>query len=93
MVHWRSLFSSQIYEVQYEQLVMNQEKVSRQLIEYLGLEWDVKCLDFHKNKRVVRTASNLQVRKPIYKNSINRWKLYEKHLGPLIDILQHRIKD
>ncbi len=91
MKHWDSLFSSEIFEVQYEELVTNQETVSRQLIAYLGLEWDEKCLDFHKNKRAVRTISNLQVRQPIYRNSINRWKQYEEHLDPLIAILQHLI--
>ena len=89
MDHWSSLFSSEILDVQYEDLVMNQEIVSRQLIEYLGLEWNENCLDFYSNKRAVRTASNLQVRQPIYKNSINRWKHYEKHLEPLIAILKH----
>ncbi len=89
MDHWSSLFSSEIFDVQYEELVVDQEKVSRQLIEHLGLEWDEKCLYFHNNKRAVRTASNLQVRQPIYRNSINRWKHYEKHLDPLITILQH----
>jgi len=91
MKHWHNLFPSQILDVKYEELVMHQERVSRQLIEYLGLEWDEKCLDFHKNKRIVNTSSFLQVRQPIYNNSINRWKHYEKHLGPLIEILQHHI--
>jgi Flp pilus assembly protein TadD len=88
MAHWRSLFSTEIFEVQYEEIVMHQEKVSRQLIAYLGLEWNEKCLDFHRKKRAVRTLSNLQVRKPIYKNSINRWKHYEKNLDLLVEILQ-----
>lgn len=91
MEYWSSLFPSEILDVQYEELVMNQEIVSRQLIKYLGLEWDENCLDFHNNKRAVRTASSLQVRQPIYRNSINRWKHYEKHLEPLIAILQQRI--
>jgi len=91
MEHWSSLFQFEIHNVQYEKLVMNQEIVSRQLFEYLGLEWDDNYLDFHKNKRAVRTTSNLQVRQSIYRNSINRWKQYEEHLGPLIAILQHLI--
>jgi hypothetical protein len=89
MEHWSSLFPSDIFEVQYEDLVMNQEKVSRQLIEHLGLEWDENCLNFHNNKRPVRTTSISQVRQPIYRNSINRWKRYEKHLEPLIATLKH----
>ena len=88
MTHWHSLFSDEIFDVQYEELVMNQEKISRQMIDYIGLDWNEECLDFQKNKRAVRTASNLQVRQPIYKNSINRWKQYGKQLEPLIAVLQ-----
>ena len=88
MSHWQNLFPGEIFTVQYEDLVMNQETVSRQLIGYLGLEWDEKCLDFHNNDRDVRTISNMQVRQPMYKKSVNRWKHYENHLQPLIEVLQ-----
>ena len=87
MAHWESLFPSGILGVHYEELVTEQEAVSRRLIEYLGLEWDVRCLDFHENKRAVRTASSAQVRRPMYTHSISRWKQYEKHLAPLIAML------
>ena len=89
MSHWQKLFPGEIFTVQYEDLVMDQERVSKQIIDYLGLEWDEKCLDFHNNERVVMTPSNIQVRQPMYKNSMNRWKPYEKHLQPLIEVLQH----
>ena len=88
MSHWHKLFPGEIFTVQYEELVMDQERVSKQLIDYLGLKWDEKCLDFHNNERDVRTISNMQVRQPMYKNSMNRWKHYEKHLQPLIEVLQ-----
>ena len=88
MTHWASLFASDILNVQYEELVMDQETVSRQLLEYLGLEWDDRCLDFHRNKRAVNSFSSMQVRQPVYASSIDRWKHYEKHLGPLIAILR-----
>ena len=88
MSHWESLFPGEILNLQYEELVMDQERVSKQLIDYLGLEWDEKCLDFHNNERDVRTSSNIQVRQPMFKNSINRWKHYERQLQPLIDVLQ-----
>ncbi len=88
MAHWQDLFPGEIFTVQYEELVMEQERISKQLIDYLDLEWDEKCLDFHNNERDVRTISNIQVRQPMYKNSINRWKHYEKHLQPLIEVLQ-----
>ena len=68
-------------------LVNNQEKISKEIIEYIGLEWDEKCMDFYKNKRTVRTASSDQVRRPMYKDSVNRWEAYEKYLAPLIETL------
>ena len=83
-INWNSLFSSEIFTVQYEDLVMNQEVVSRRLIKYLDLEWDERCLDFHENKRVVGNISSMAVRQPIYTGSIGRWKHYEKQLAPLI---------
>lgn len=87
MAHWCELFPGELLTVKYEDLVRDQEKVSRQLIEHIGLDWDERCLDFHLNKRAVRTASSVQVRQPLYTQSINRWKHYEKHLAPLIEIL------
>jgi len=88
MSHWESLFPGEILNLRYEELVMDQERVSKQLIDFLGLEWDEKCLDFHNNERDVRTSSNIQVRQPMYKNSIDRWKPYERQLQPLIEVLQ-----
>ena len=88
MSHWENLFPGEIFTLQYEELVMDQEKISRQLIDYVGLQWDENCLDFHNNKRVVMSPSNIQVRQPMYKKSINRWKVYEKHLQSLIETLQ-----
>jgi tetratricopeptide (TPR) repeat protein len=91
MSHWQKLFPGEIFTVQYEELVLDQERVSKQLIDYLGLEWDEKCLDFHNNERVVMTPSNIQVRQPMYKESMNRWKPYERHLQPLIEMLQQTL--
>ncbi len=88
MSHWQNLFPGEIFTVQYEDLVTDQEIVSKQLIDYLGLEWDENCIDFHTHERDVMTPSNIQVRQPMYKNSMNRWKPYEKHLQPLIEALQ-----
>jgi tetratricopeptide (TPR) repeat protein len=87
MAHWQDIFPGEIHTVRYEELVEDQERTSKRLIDYLGLEWDKKCLDFHNNERNVMTPSNLQVRQPIYKNSVNRWKHYEKYLQPLIEEL------
>ena len=87
MAHWEGLFPGKILTMQYEELVMEQEKYSRRLIEHVNLAWDDRCLDFHKNRRAVRTASSTQVRRPIYTDSIDRWKHYEKHLAPLASLL------
>ena len=83
MAHWACVLPIPIHEVSYEELVANQEAVSRDLIRYCGLEWDERCLDFHKTRRVVRTASAVQVRKPISADAIGRWKNYRNHLAPL----------
>lgn len=83
MNHWRETLQIPMLEVHYEELVENQEEWSRKIIAYCGLEWDDACLRFHETKRLVRTASYDQVRKPLYKSSVNRAKLYEKHLAPL----------
>jgi tetratricopeptide (TPR) repeat protein len=85
--HWRDVLPLRVHEVVYEDLVANQEAMSRSLIDFLGLDWDERCLAFHKNQQAVRTASHLQVRRPIYTSSVQRWKRYEKHLQPLLAAL------
>jgi len=65
--------------------VARQEAVSREMIAFLGLDWDDRCLEFHRTRRDVSTASVQQVREPIYRGSVERWRRYEKHLGPLLD--------
>ena len=89
MEYWRQSPHINFFEVQYEELVNNQEEISRQLIESVGLEWHDDCLSFHKNKRPVRTASSDQVRRPMYKGSIERWKNYEEFLEPLNAVLDN----
>ena len=83
MSHWREVLPIRFYEVQYEELIEDQERISRELIDYLGLDWDERCLAFHQTKRAVRTASNWQVRQPMYKTARKRWKNYEKNLVQL----------
>ena len=63
------------------------ETQARRMIDYVGLPWDDACLEPHKNKRSVLTASKMQVIKPVYKTSVESWRAYEKHLGPLLDAL------
>ncbi|HEY8433087.1 MAG TPA: tetratricopeptide repeat protein [Sphingomicrobium sp.] len=71
--------------VVYEDVVADTEKEARRLIEFLGLPWNDKCVDFHKSDRPVKTASVAQVRRPIYKTSVQRWKKYGSGLQPLVD--------
>jgi len=88
MNHWREVLPGKFYEVDYEELLNDQEKESQRLIEYIGLPWDKQCLSFHKTKRPVMTASNWQVRQPIYTSSLNRWKNYESYLESLKEKLK-----
>jgi hypothetical protein len=88
MAHWRRVSNLQLFELNYEDLVADHEQVSRALIEFCGLEWDDGCLRFYENKRFVRTASYDQVNRPVYKQSVARWKHYESHLAPLIEALK-----
>jgi len=88
MSHWAKVSSLPIYKLSYEQMVINQEQETRKIIEFCGLEWDDKCLDFHNTSRTVATASFDQVRQPIYSSAMGRWHAYEKHLGPLLAALK-----
>jgi hypothetical protein len=87
MAHWKTALRIPILDIQYEDLVANQEEISRKMIEFCGLAWDQRCLRFHETERAVSTPSYDQVRRPIYKKSVARWKNYERHLGPLITAL------
>jgi tetratricopeptide (TPR) repeat protein len=87
MDHWKKVLPGEIYEISYEKLVANQEAESRQLVDHIGMEWSEDCLNFHRNARLVTTASMTQVRQPAYKTSIGRWKRFENHLGPLLNAL------
>lgn len=77
-----------ILEVNYENMVTNTEQVTRKMLDYCGIEWDERCLQYYKNDRIVNTASYSQVREPIYTRSVGRWKNYENHIDSLKAILQ-----
>ena len=83
MDHWLKIFTDEIYVLNHENLIDDQEKYSKEIIEYCGLKWEPSCLEFYKTKRQVKTASNEQVREPINRNSIAAWKKYEDLLRPL----------
>ena len=84
MNFWIEKYKDSIFILDNEELVNNQETVSKQLIDFCDLEWENQCLDFYKNKRQVRTASIEQVRQPINKKSIGAWKKYEKFFKELV---------
>jgi len=85
MKHWRLVLPKDaILDVPYEGLVSDQEAWSRKLLEFIGLPWDPRCLDFHRTHRTVITASKWQVRQRITGASVQRWRNYEKFLGPLL---------
>ncbi|MEJ2604038.1 MAG: tetratricopeptide repeat protein [Gammaproteobacteria bacterium] len=87
MAHWESLFPDGMLTVQYEELLADQESVSRRMVDYLGLEWDDACLAFYRTDRPVHTFSSLQVRRPVYRSAVGRWELYREQLQPLLEVL------
>ena len=84
MKFWHKLYPNQIYDISYEDLTTNQENETRNLLEYCGLDWDDNCINFHTNKRAVKTTSALQVKEKMYQGSSEVWKKYEAHIQPLI---------
>jgi len=88
MEHWRSVLPPGVtLEVQYEEVVADFERQARRIVAHCGLEWDEACLEFHQTERPVRTASMVQVRQPVYKTSIGRWRPYKDRLAPLLAAL------
>jgi hypothetical protein len=82
--HWRTaLPPGTMLEVPYAGVIADQEGWTRRIIEFFGLEWDPRCLEFHKTQRPVVTASYWQVRQALYSHSVGRWRNYEKFIGPL----------
>ena len=85
MAHWREVLpDGRMLEVRYEDVIADLEGSARQLTDHCGLDWDPRCIAFHKSQRPVRTASAAQVRRPIYRTSLERWRAYERHLAPLL---------
>jgi tetratricopeptide (TPR) repeat protein len=89
MRHWRDALGDSLLIVQYEDLVTRQEDVSRKMLAHCGLEWQGECLEFHRQKSAVTTASATQVRQAIYSSSIGKWRHLEPELRPLIETLRH----
>jgi len=87
MNHWNNLFGNKIYHIKYENLINDSENEIKKLIQFCELNWDQNCLKFYENKRKVSTASVRQVREPIYKSSVTKWKSYTKYLEELKKII------
>jgi tetratricopeptide (TPR) repeat protein len=88
MAHWRRILPAQsMLQVHYEEVVADLEGQARRILAYCGLPWDQRCLSFHETDRPVRTASASQVRQPLYKSAVGRWRDYEDDLGPLLAAL------
>jgi len=88
MHHWQEVLPDPILNVSYEALVEDQESSTRELLAFCDLPWDEECLRFYESNRVVHTSSYQQVRKPIYKSSLARWRHYEPYLEPLRKALE-----
>jgi len=85
--HWRTVLPSNVFlQVPYEELVAHQQEWTRRILDFIGLEWDERCLRFYQTERPVATASSWQVRQKIYDSSVHRWRKYEKFIGPLMGL-------
>ena len=93
MQHWHELFPGRIFELNYQKLVENPEEVIRELLDFCELPWEDSVLRFYENKTQVRTASIRQVRKKIYTTSKEKWRRYEKFLGPLNETLERGFQE
>jgi len=80
MNYWNKLLPGFIYNMNYETLIKNQRKETQNILKFCKLKWNNKCINFYKNTRPIKTASDLQARKPIYRSSLNSWKNYENHI-------------
>lgn len=88
MAHWHLVMPGVIYDIEYEALTRDPENEIRKLLMACDLEWQDECLDFHRSKATVKTASFYQVRQPMYTSSVALWERYEAFLGPLFEVLQ-----
>lgn len=88
MDYWREVLpANSILDVGYEDLIGDPEAQTRRMLEFCGLTWDERCLEFYRTRRPVNTASAVQVRRPLYRDSLQRWRRFEKGLGPLLEEL------
>jgi tetratricopeptide (TPR) repeat protein len=92
MRHWQAVLPIKIHAVDYESLVCDPETNSRALISHCGLDWDEACLAFNANHRAVHTPSKWQVRQPMYRSSVEKWRRFEKHLAPIAEQIDQEMR-
>jgi len=91
MEHWRRVMPpGKMFEVDYEDLVTDPEPTIRAMVEHCGMEWDDRCLRPQDNQRAIATPSDWQVRQPIYRSSVERWRMFEPYLGEFAELLEQR---
>jgi tetratricopeptide (TPR) repeat protein len=93
MAHWKALFPNRILTVNYKDLVEDPEQIARNMLAFYDLEWEDQCLKFYESDQIVNTASFKQVRNPINKSGLDRWKKYEKYLEPAITALNKGLSE
>ena len=81
MIHWKNILKEFVIDIEYEEIIHDPEQQIRSLLKSCDLGWNINCLKFYNNKRIIKTASDTQARKKIYKSSIDSWKNYEKFMG------------
>ena len=81
MNHWKTTIPNFIHDVHYENLIKNPNNEIKRIIKICGLKWDQSCLKYYRNKRLIKTSSDTQVRQKMYKTSINSWRNYELFLN------------
>ena len=91
MDHWDDVLPGRVKHVRYEDMVNDMPGMARAIIDVVGLPWDDGVLDFHKKKHAVNTLSSIQVRKGVYKDSLQSWRRYESHLQPVLDRIGDRV--
>ena len=87
MKYYKEVFNQEILDIEYENIVSNIENETKKVLNFLNIDFEKSCLEFYKNKRLIHSASVTQVRKPIYKSSINSWNNYKKYLNQLTEKL------
>ena len=83
MAHWNEVLPGQVLLVEHEAVVEDLEGQVRRMLDFLELDFEPACLEYHKTERSVRTPSSEQVRQPIFRTALEEWQRYEPWLGPL----------